>query len=740
MTPTATRSQYRATLAALARLHGVQPSYLDAFGRRRRAAPESLARILAALGAPASTEAQAHASLRESITSRLERRLEPVTLAWIGPGARRASAWLRINPRHARGPLRCALTLETGEVRPWTSEAADLPTRARTGPGGQLETHARIDLPRPIPPGYHTLAVHFAGQRLESRVIAAPVRSYRSPDKHRGDWGLFCPVYAITGDDDLGVGDLTNLRDLADWSASLGGRVVATLPLLAANLGEPFDPSPYAPVSRVFWNELFIDPRRAPEFEHCASARRLAQTAPCAGARTSPEGAAGQKTGALVDYRSAGAHKRSILEALSRYFHENGGEKRAHYRGFLLKHPLLAHYSAFRATGETQRTQWDLWPARLRRGDPAALRSGDYDPESRRYHSYAQYLVAQQLDDLGAEVRSRGGRMYLDLPVGVSPYGFDVWRNQPLYALTCATGAPPDPYFTGGQNWGFPPMRPEAMRAEGYETFIAALRGHMSRADYLRLDHVMAFHRLFWIPEEGEPAGGVYVRYEAEELYAVLSLESHRNECRLVGENLGTVPPEVDRALARHDLCGLYVAQYEMRPSASRALRSVPMNCVTSVNTHDMPPLAKHWDGTDIEDRIGLGLLDASKREAELATRARMRTALVKFLEKKGLLRADAPSGAVEVERVRDALLEYLARSPADFVLVNIEDLWLETRWQNIPGTEDEHPNWRRRLRYSLEELRGDAKLEGLLRRFDAMRRGKMPEARRTASVAGVLE
>jgi 4-alpha-glucanotransferase len=242
----------------------------------------------------------------------------------------------------------------------------------------------------------------------------------------------------------------------------------------------------------------------------------------------------------------------------------------------------------------------------------------------------------------------------------------------------------------------------------------------MRHADYLRLDHVMAFHRLFWIPDGMTAADGVYVRSRGEELFAVLCLESHRNRCRLVGENLGTVPPEVNRAIARHDLCGLYVGQYEMQPT-SPALRPVPPNCVASVNTHDMPPLATAWAGGDVGDRIALGMLDRSRKGAELAARARQKKSLVAFLRARRLL----PTGRVDARRVRDALLLFLAQSEADFLLVNLEDLWLERRWQNVPGTMDEHPNWRRKLRLSLDELAADRGIASLLLRIDAARRGR---------------
>ncbi|HBS29282.1 MAG TPA: 4-alpha-glucanotransferase, partial [Phycisphaerales bacterium] len=605
------------------------------------------------------------------------------------------------------------------------------------GWGGGVARAVFVRLPRDLPFGYHRLVVDAPGERHETLLIRAPRRAFaHEPGVCDREWGLFCPLYALrsgasrhpggAGGPNLGCGDFTDLRELAEWSASLGGRVLATLPLLASFNGErpgPFDPSPYAPVSRRFWNELFIDPALAPGFDQCDEAKRLLQSDDLR------REAAALRAIDAVDYRRAATLKRRVLEALSAHFFASGGEGGEDYRAFLRERPDAAHYAAFRAATEKHAESWDKWPARQRKG---ALKPGDFDPPVQQFHLYAQYAADRQIAGLAREVRGRGGLVYLDLPVGVSPYGFDVWSDQSLFAMGCSTGAPPDPYFTGGQNWGFAPMRPDACRAEGYRSFIASLRHHMKQSDYLRLDHVMAFHRLFWIPDGRGASEGVYVHYEAEEFYAILCLESHRHRCRLVGENLGTVPPAVNKALNAHDLCGLFVGQYECQPSAARALRPVPTNCVASVNTHDMPPFAKSWEGSDIDDRIALRMLDPARRAPEHEHRRKVNAALAAFLRKKGLL---AP-GATGAAPLRDALHAYLGRSSADFLLLNIEDLWLESRWQNIPGTLEEHANWRHKLRLTLDELRADARIAGQLRAVDHARRGngKEPGALRAGS------
>lgn len=707
---------YMSILVRLARLQGVQAQYTDAFGVSRRAGPEALARVLTAMGLPAGTEAQAAASEKALITELSRRPIEPVTVAWLG---RRSTAEFAAGAV-ARGRVAWSLTLESGDVLEGSSDADSLARDHRKGPLGESVATALLPLPKGLPPGYHRLRIEHGTRQMTTTVICSPRRAFRHErGVYEREWGLFCPLYSLRSDRNLGIGDLTDLRELARTTGRLGGRVMATLPMLACFLGErdgPADPSPYAPASRLFWNEVFIDPARTPEFERCAAAKNL-----MASAEFRKEASALRRLG-LVDYARAGALKRRVLELLADSFAAGGGEGSASFKAFLGESPLAREYAAFRAAGEKQGRGWPEWPARMRAG---TIRADDVDERARRYHLYVQYAAWLELLALGAEMKATGGLMYLDLPVGVSPFGFDTWKHGGLFAA-CSTGAPPDPYFTGGQNWGFPPMLPGVCREDGYAYLRACLRAHMRHADYLRLDHVMAFHRLFWIPDGMAAADGVYVRYRDEEMYAILCLESHRGRCRLVGENLGTVPPEVNRALARHDLCGLYVGQYEMRPK-SPALRPVPANCVASVNTHDMPPLANTWAGRDIDDRISLKLLDAGKRSAERAARLKSKQSLVALLRQRRRLKA----GKSDAASVRDALLMLLAESHADFVLVNIEDLWLEKEWQNVPGTMSEHPNWRRKLRLTLEEIAADGKIASLLRQVDAARRGRPIQRKR---------
>jgi 4-alpha-glucanotransferase len=329
-----------------------------------------------------------------------------------------------------------------------------------------------------------------------------------------------------------------------------------------------------------------------------------------------------------------------------------------------------------------------------------------------------QLLAEGQLAEF--DRRSVGGdALFLDLPLGVHSDGYDTWRHRDCFADGVTAGAPPDPFFTEGQDWGFPPLDPGAIRRQGYAYPIACLRHLMRHASVLRIDHVMGMHRLFWVPDGMGPREGVYVTYPHEELYAVLSVESHRARTVIVGEDLGTVPKEVRRTMAKRGLLRSYALQYELRTETRTPLGRVPAASQASVNTHDMSPFAAMWDGLDIEDRVGLGLLDARGAREERKERGELRRSLVEYLRRRGLLGPRERSG----HEVMAAALRYLARSPARTVVVNLEDLWDETRPQNVPGTETERPNWVRKARHPFERFREMPRVLGTLREVDALRR-----------------
>jgi 4-alpha-glucanotransferase len=559
--------------------------------------------------------------------------------------------------------------------------------------------------------GYHRCTVAVANRAFETLLIAAPQRAYTPPaSADQKTWGVFLPLYALRSDQSWGSGDFSDLEALAEWMAELGGGIIGTLPLLSAFLDTPCDPSPYIPASRLFWNEFYIDVLRAPGLQECPAAQALVRSSAV------QEALAALQHAPLVDYRPQMALKRQVLETLARWFFSASWDERTAFQEFVDTHPAVEDYAVFRAIGERYRSTWPTWPTTLRDG---VVTASDYDPRTRDYHLYVQWVAHQQLKTVAAHSAAAGVKLYLDLPLGVHPDSYDVWRERDIFVRQARAGAPPDDFFTRGQDWGFPPLHPEAIRLQGYRYCIAFLRHQLRHTGWLRIDHVMGLHRLFWIPQGLEPRHGVYVRYAAEEWYAILNLESHRHQVCLVGENLGTVPTYVNTTMARHYLHRMYVMQYELTPTSAGSLRKVPEHAVASLNTHDMPPFMAYWQGLDITDRLAQGLLSPTAARRERRNRETLLQALQGFLHDQGLL---ASTSALP-EAVLSACLAFLSESPGRIVLVNLEDLWLETEPQNFPGTGVERANWQRKARYTLEAVRSMPQIAAALRTVHHLRK-----------------
>ena len=641
-------------LRELARLYSIQLTYDDSEGKKRDASKESL---LAALR----VRIPEGVALGEALEARKRafwlRVVDPVTVVW---GRRPIALDVRLPRALADSRSTWQVELEDGAIREGT---VDLSAMKLTASEGEFAVRS-VAIHERLPEGYHRLSLTAGNVTGETFVIASGVKA---PDPKRS-WGAFLPLYAARSGDNWGAGDLSDMRGFREWITSLGGGVVATLPLLASFEEEP---SPYSPVSRLFWNEMYLDLQRLPEWtDDLRNAAVMAQL---------------QRT-ERVDYEKVIAAKRRVLERMAARFRRDDDFFQFASRGAF-------GYAHFRAAKEER--------------------------ESADYHLYVQYRMAQQMREIADGARQGGVGLYLDFPLGVNPNGFDAWKYGRLFAKGATVGAPPDSFFTKGQNWGFPPFDPDAIRADRYDYFRACIRHHVSHAGILRLDHVMGLHRLFWIPEGGEAKDGVYVRYNEDELYAVVVLEARRHGCALVGEDLGTVPQYVPRMMKRHGLRRMYVVQYEMRPDGEEPAGSPPEESVAGVNTHDMPTFAGFWSGADIDDRVDQDLLGSKEAVAEREKRQQMRQALVRYLKAQGLLSEETE----DAKAVLEAILRFLSSSPTEITLVNIEDLWLETQPQNVPGVPER--SWRQKFRRTLEEMKNDREIVRMLEAVHRERHGR---------------
>lgn len=676
-------------LQQLAESYHVQTSYEDDTGRCRESSPETLLAVLRVLGAHLERPEDAADALRAHQQALWQQVIEPVHVAWDG---KVGDVLLRLPARSTKGSLGCRLELESGEIRAWSCGIADLTLAETARVEGDSYQVFRLPVHDTLTPGYHTLALDVHGTEARTLLLASPTQAF-APDRDP-TWGVFLPLYAVRSAHNWGAGDFADLEALIEWTHQRGGGVVGTLPFLAGFLGEQpadatlFEPSPYSPASRLFWNEFYLDLERVPELASSERAREL-----MAGADFQRE-RADLRAADLVDYRRVMILKRRVLEELARTFFTAPSARLDAFRQFVAGHRRADDYARFRATCEQHNASWYTWPERLREGN---LQEGDYDEDARRYHLYVQWLTQEQLGAVAARARAAGRGLYLDLPLGVHGDSYDVWRERSSFALGVSAGAPPDIFFTRGQDWGFPPLHPKNIRTNGYRYLRDCLTHQMRFAGMLRIDHMMGLHRFYWVPHGLGAQQGAYVRYPAEEMYAVYTLESNRQRTMLAGEDLGTVPPEVRPAMLRHRIHRLYVAQYELQPE-DQPFPPVPEGAIASVNTHDMPTFAAYWEALDVADRVAMELLDAKGAVAERERRKVIREAVRKVLHGAGCLGEQE-----DLATVLRACLAYLASTPAQVVLANLEDLWQATLPQNVPGTWRERPNWRRKAEHALE-------------------------------------
>jgi 4-alpha-glucanotransferase len=674
-------------------LYGLETSFKDGLGEFREAPPESVLATLQSLGACLHTLSDVPEELRRYRLSLRDRLIEPITVAWYAEPAN--LGFRALDPTR----VKTLFKLESGERK-----NLDLSQAREIGEEGRWV----YPLPSDLPCGYHHLEVDSDLGSGQTMLIVSPKLAFSSP-RTEPQWGVFLPLYALSSRRNWGAGDFTDLARLTQWLASLGGSFVGTLPLFSAFLQNPFDPSPYAPVSRLFWNEFFIDPIQTQEWKKCAAAMEIFSSA------AFQKELLEQRSSSRVHYRDQMYLKRRVLELLAKEFYASGYFQQPGFQSFLERYPSVRHYAEFRAVQESLSRPWQEWPQRMREG---TLLKEDYAAGARDYHIYVQWVADQQMQSIREHSRVQNVGLYLDLPLGVHPDGYDVWSNQNLFAPQVTGGAPPDSFFTDGQNWGFRPLHPEWSRLEHHSYFRQILSHLMNQSDLLRIDHVMNLHRLYWVPAGFSAKDGVYVHYPSEELFAILALESHRHECIIVGEDLGTVPEVVRESMADHGIHRMYVTIFEFSSSSDAPLNYAPPDTMTSMNTHDTATFAAFWQKLDIEERRKMELLDDRAYEEEIFQRNSVLESLCRFFSIDG----DRRNPKVQLA-VLKALLNHMSRSESRYLLLNLEDFWLETVSQNVPGTGPERPNWRQKTQLAFEDFSGDLNLLQVLREIDSLRR-----------------
>ncbi len=672
-------------LAGLARAAGVRLSHRTYEGEEQQVEPEVVLGVLRALGHPVERPADAAAALGALAAERARRRLSPVLVRRSPDHEDRAIA--------LSGPVdpdRAWLTLERedgGRVRARVSEVL--------APG----PHPGVSLARltgsELTFGYHQLVLEESGRQDRALLVSAP----RCPVPRRS-WGVFLPLYALRSTSGWGIGGYGDLAELGRLAATAGGSLVGTLPLHPVFLDGPADPSPYLPVTRLGYSELYVDPAAVPELAEMPEAQRVI------GSEDFLEALRAAREARSVPYELVAELQRRVFQPLADAVIE--GPWRTDLRGFADSHPELVAYARFRAAGERYGRDWRRWPT----SPPAEPGAESPLDAAARYHLCAQWLAWRQLAEAG-----QATPLYGDLPVGVHPDGFDPYFEPEAFASEAEAGAPPDPFFPLGQGWSSPPLHPEGIRNQQYRYVIESLRVAFANVACLRIDHVMGLHRLYWIPRGFDAAHGAYVNYRPDELHALVALEAHRAQAMVVGEDLGTVEPQVRETMAEERMLRSWVLEFTTTPEAP--LPEPPEHCLASWGSHDVPRFAAFYRG----EAPGRGLRpEHPGAEADPVVpdeRARWRVALAAELVERGVKRLGpepATGGQPPAERTALAgCLAHLARSRADLVLVDLADLWGEVEQENRPGTGLEAGNWRHRAALTLDQARSDAGVSELL-------------------------
>jgi 4-alpha-glucanotransferase len=699
-------------LHRLAARIGVERGYVDALGTRRELSDDQLRTILSALGLAVQTEEDTARSLSAYEETPWRRALAPVQVASPAPWPARVPVTL---PAQSTSVLHWRVEQEGGASHSGKAEWNALPVLAETSLDGTQVQRRLLDLNVELPEGYHRLTLREGS--AEMALIVAPPRCHAGPASP--SWGLAVQLYGLRREDDWGIGDFGSLAQLAETAAALGAHFIGLNPLHALFPCDPSKFSPYSPSSRSWLNILYIDVAALAELQDCPDALlRVAD----------PEfqnQLATLRAAELVDYPGVTRAKLEILELIwenfaARHLDQKQSQSGQAFSEFVQKGGAsLWKFALFEALAEHfvkegKGAYWAHWPEPYR--DPTSTEVAEFAEQQRDrvlYWAWLQWQADRQLGAAAAACRNAGMKigLYADLAVGVDSGGAEAWGNPELLVRGASAGAPPDLWNMLGQDWGLPPWSPIALRNRAYRPFIELLRANMKHAAALRLDHIMALMRLYWVPAGEKADAGGYVAYPFDDLLALLALESRRNNCIVVGEALGTVPAGFAERLQETGIFSYRLLYFE------RALdgeflppTGYPHASMVAITTHDLATFPGYWAGRDLQVKSELKLFpNEERRKQAFDERERDRRHLVEALEREAVLDTATALRAVSSEQVLPDLIEaayhFLGRSTAQLLTVQIEDALGLIEQANVPGTITEHPNWRRRLPATVSDL-----------------------------------
>ncbi|MEP7361925.1 MAG: 4-alpha-glucanotransferase [Acidobacteriota bacterium] len=742
--PESTEQDFGASLRAAAESFGIQPEYWDIFGNRHELTPELAQRLLQAIGLDASDEVSLRQGLAERTRQEWERMAPPVAV--VEQDALHVALKA---PDEPGAILHWRLELEGGVSEEGQVEWSSL--KALGSHAGQQERE--WTLVSMVPLGYHTLRLHWKGvkessRRANMRLIVCPSRTYLPPFLERGEKraGLAVSLYGVRSAKTWGCGDFTALSGITDWVAHrAGGSFVALNPLHAIFNRQPYNTSPYLPSTIFYRNFLYLDIPAIPELAGSDWAQRLLKSD-----RIRKE-IEELNQSEYVEYERIARLKRLFLLLVFRDFYRSDWvretERGLAFAGYIAKEGVrLEEFAMFSALDYWLHKKfpevwvWPEWPEEYRQPGSSACREFQRThPRAVLFYKFVQWQIDQQAEAAQKHALDQGLEIGLfhDLPLANDRCGADLWSARDFFVHGCRVGSPPDDFSPNGQDWSFPPPDKERHLADGYRRFADSIRLSAKHGGALRLDHVMRLFRLYWIPDGFDARVGAYVRDNAEDLLRVLALESVRQKMLIVGEDLGTIEPRMREMLNRFGILSYRLFYFERRGDGSLIPPAeYPRQALVSSTTHDLPTLAGYWSGRDIEARERAGLLsNDGTAERMRGERVRDKQHMLDALHEQALLPPDYPRRAEDLPELtgelHNAITGFLSLTPSMLMTLNQEDLTKEIDQQNLPATTHQYPNWRRKMKFTVEQLHEDRHAEDFAQmlRHWLGRSGRTPEA-----------
>ncbi|MDP4537918.1 4-alpha-glucanotransferase [Alkalimonas collagenimarina] len=686
----------------LAELAGVQDSYINAHGKPEHIRQDVIEGVLVAMGFDVTSPERIADHIQQLQTQPWARYLQPVTVL-----QQQQPVQIRLQQPEvkAQSDWHWRIHTELGDVLEGQLNLSKADICQQTEVAGQLWLAFELVIPATLMTGYHQLSLTSGAIQLTQRLIVAPSRCYQLQDKaiFRKTAGPAIQLYALNTEHNWGIGDFGDLIRLAADFADAGCDFIGLNPLHALYPALPQDCSPYSPNSRLWLNSLYVDLTLEPEYQAepvqavVNSADFQRQLQQC-------------RLAASVDYATVSRLKQRITGLMFQQFQQQElvvttERAKAFQRFVKLGGDSLYQLVVYKVLQQQmfakdwQMASWQQFPAEYQRpGSPAVQDFAAQHQDAIQQQLYAQWLAYRQLAAAQQACIQAGMAigLYRDLAVGTNRSSAETWAEPENYYLNLSVGAPADIMAPKGQDWGLPPYNPTQLRDKGYQPLIDLLQANMQHAGALRIDHVMALMRLWCTPVGKSATEGAYLKFQAEELFAILALESQRNHCVVIGEDLGTVPAEISRLLEQYEVLSYRVFLLEQKDSSyQHSASTYPARSMATVSTHDMPTMVGYWQEHDLALRHQLDLYPSAEVAEQLH---RLR------LDEKQIMRQQLALPSDDfAELVRRSHL-FVAGTPATLMAFQLEDLVLVDTPVNVPGTSTEYPNWQRRLPEPVEQ------------------------------------